>query len=283
MKEKIGPFKLYKKEPNDICYGQIYTLEVNLPLPYYPKRTVRVFLPEDFTENKKYSLLVMSDGQNIVDKYTSAFGAWEIDKRQHELLKEGHKSFIVVGIDCPKGPAERAYEYSFPFIKIKNWKSGNYNKGPKLDCYSHLLYEYIAKQLLPLIRKYFPISDERKDIACGGSSMGGVFALSLITSYPEDFGIALCFSPGFFLYDEKEVDAYLENIMPNFDQNHKIFFYSGNVGFEHQFLKDTKGMYEYFLSKGFNKNVDLVIDLKAEHNEYCWSLHFKEAIKFWQL
>ena len=283
MKEKIGPFKLYKKVPNDICYGHIYTMNVTLPVPYYSKRTIRVFLPEDFDENKKYPLLIMSDGQNIVDKYTSAYGAWEIDKREHELLLEGYKSFIVVGIDCPKGPIERAYEYSFPFIGINNWESGNYNKDFSLPCYSHLLYEYIAKQLLPLIRQYFPISNNRKDIACGGSSMGGVFALSLICSYPNEFGAAFCFSPGFFLYDQEKVDDFLEKTMPNFDKNHKLFFYSGNIGFEHQFLKDTKGMYEYFLAKGFNKNVDLLIDLKAEHNEYCWSLHFNEAIKFWQL
>lgn len=283
MKEKIGPFKLYKKVPNDICYGLIYTMEVNLPLPYYSKRTIRVYLPEDFDENKKYPLLVMSDGQNIVDKYTSAYGAWEIDKRQHELLLEGYKSFIVVGIDCPKGPIERAYEYSFPFIEINNWESGNYNKQLNLPCYSHILYGYIAKQLLPLIRQYFPISDNRKDIACGGSSMGGVFALSLITSYPEDFGVAFCFSPGYFLYEKSKVDEYLKKVMPNFDKDHKLFFYSGNIGFEHLFLDDTEGMYEYFLKQGFNKNVDLLIDLKAEHNEYCWSLHFNEAIKFWQL
>ena len=162
MNKNIGPFKLYTKQPNDICYGHIYTTEVKLPLPYYPKRTVRVFLPEDFDENKKYPLLVMSDGQNIVDKYTSAYGAWEIDKRQHELLAQGYKSFIVVGIDCPKGPVERAYEYSFPFMRIKNWGKGHYQDKENLEVYSHLLYEYIAKQLLPLIREHFPISDHRE-------------------------------------------------------------------------------------------------------------------------
>ena len=283
MKQKIGPFKLYTKQPNDIQFGHIYTMNVTLPVPFYSKRIIRVFLPEDFDENKKYPVLFMSDGQNIVDKYTSAYGAWEIDKRQHELLEQGFKSFIVVGIDCPRGPIERAVEYSFPHLIIKNWKSGNYNETPNYDCYSHLLYEYIAKQLLPLIRENFPISNKREEIACGGSSMGGVFALSLITSYPEDFGTALCFSPGYFLYNHQEVRDYLDKIIPSFDKNHKIFFYSGNIGFEHQFLKDTKGMYQYFLEHGFNKNVDLVIDLEAEHNEYCWSMHFIEAIKFWQL
>ena len=187
-----------------------------------------------------------------------------------------------MGIDCPVGPIERAYEYSFPGIEISNWESGTYRREKKLELYSHLLYVYIAKQLLPLIRKYFPISKDRKDIASGGSSMGGVYALSLLTSYPEDFGTALCFSPGYFLYNKKEVKEYMDKVIDKIDRDHKLFFYTGMVGFEHEFVKDTKAMYEYFLSHGFNKNVDLLIDENAEHNEYCWSTHFNEAIRFWQ-
>ena len=279
----IGPFKLYNNKPSDICYGSIYTLEVNIPLLYYPKRTVRVFLPEDFDFNQKYPVLFMSDGQNIVDKYTSAFGAWEIDKRQHELLAEGYKSFIVVGIDCPVGPLERAMEYSFPFIKMNNVEEGRYLKDKNLEFESHLLFQWIARELLPLIRKYFPISDDRKNVAAGGSSMGGVFALSLVTYYPELFGFALSFSPGIFLYNKKDVKNYLDKAMENFDKNHKIYLYSGNVGFESKFLERTKDMFEYFSSKGFDeKHLKLCVDLKAEHCERCWSEHFNNAIKFWQ-
>ena len=281
--KQIGPFKLYEKEPNDICFGAIYTLEVTLPLLYYKKRTVRVYLPEDFDQSKKYPVLFMSDGQNIVDKYTSAYGAWEIDKRQHELLAQGYKSFIVVGIDCPKGPIERAIEYSFPFLAITNWESGNYEKTQKYEFESHMLYKYIAEDLFPLIKNLFPISDNRDEIACGGSSMGGVFALSLLLSYPEVFGCALCFSPGYFLYDRGEVKKYIDARLSNLDNKHRMFFYSGNVGFEHAFLEDTERMYNYFIDNGFSKEkVGLLVDLEAEHNEYCWSLHFNEAIKFWQ-
>lgn len=281
--KQIGPFIRYEKTPNDICYGAIYTLDVELPVLYYPKRTIRVFLPEDYDANKSFPVLFMSDGQNIVDKYTSAFGAWEIDKRQHELIKEGYKSFIVVGIDCPIGPNERALEYSFPFIHIDNNKFREYEKTVGLRFESHLLYKHIAETLFPLVNKYFSISKNRADIACCGSSMGGVFALSLLTSYPDLFGCALCMSPGYFLYNKEEVKKYLDERMKNIDKEHKLFFYSGNVGFESQFLEDTKGVYSYFVSKGFsNKKIGLLIDLEAEHNEYCWSKHFPEAVKFWQ-
>ena len=279
--KQIGPFKLYEKKPNDICYGSIYTTNVVLPLLYYPKRTIRVFLPEDYDEKKTYKVLIMSDGQNIVDKYTSAFGAWEIDKKQHELLKEGYPSFIVVGIDCPVGPLERAIEYSFPFIKLEPKEEGVELSQKNLKFESHLLYEYIASTLLPLLRKHFPISNKREDVGVAGSSMGGVFALSMLLYAPKEIGFALSFSPGFFLYTKNEVEKYVLERLKLLDQNHKIFFYSGNVGFEAKFLERTKDMYELFIENGFNKhNVDLLIDLDAEHCEAWWSAHFNDAIRF---
>ena len=76
---QIGPFKLYTKKPNDITWGNLYTMEVVLPVLEQKKRTVRVFLPEGYSTNKKYPVLYMADGQNIVDKYTTASGAWDID------------------------------------------------------------------------------------------------------------------------------------------------------------------------------------------------------------
>ena len=112
MEKYIGPFKLYNKKPNDIKYGHIYTLQVKLPVPFEKERTVRIYLPEGYNSNRKYPVMFMTDGQNIVDKYTSAYGAWDIDVRQHELIKEGFTPFIVVGIDCPKtNPIYRNMEY----------------------------------------------------------------------------------------------------------------------------------------------------------------------------
>ena len=277
---RIGPFQLYTKTPNDIHFGKLYTMDVELPVLYSNKRTIRVYLPDDFDESKKYPILIMADGQNIVDKYTSAFGAWSIDIHEHNLIKEGYSSFIVVGIDSPKNYIHRALEYSFPFLEIETKDTGEFNKDG-LEFESHLLYRYIAKELLPLIRKHFPISDDRNYIGVGGSSMGGVFALSLLTSYPEEFGFALIFSPGNFLYSPEKLKEYLDQSVSKLT-DHKLFFYSGNVGFESNFLQRTISCYEYYKSKGLDKNhLALLTDLNAEHNEASWSKHFEEAIRFW--
>ena len=279
--ENIGPFKLYNKKPNDIHYGKLFYMEVNLPILYSQKRIIRVYLPEDYDKNKKYPLLIMADGQNIVDKYTSAFGAWSIDVHEHNLIKEGYQSFIVVGIDSPKDPVHRALEYSFPHLAIGIEHGGEEYNNRNLKFESHLLYKYISLELLPLIKEHFPITDEQRYIGVGGSSMGGVFALSLIAEYPEIYGFSLIFSPGCFLYDQKEVESYLDKSVHKL-KNHKLFFYSGNVGFESKFLDRTKDTYSYYIKHGLDNNkIKLLVDLEAEHNEASWSKHFEEAIKFW--
>ena len=282
FKKQIGPFIRYTQEPNDIKYGAIYTLNVRLPIPYFSRRTVRVFLPENYDERKRYPVIYMSDGQNIVDKYTSAYGAWDIDKNQHKTIKEGYPSYIVVGIDCPKGVAERVYEYSFPFIPILNQYQSQFAKQHNLKFFSHLYFEYIAKKLKPIIDKYFKTSQKREETACAGSSMGGVYALSLLTSYPDIFGAAFCFSPGFFLYPKKAMKEYLDESLTRLDKNTKLYFYSGNEEYEHQFIIETINMHQYFLNNGFAKeNLLLSLDVNANHNEKAWSTHFNEAIRFW--
>ena len=280
MKENIGPFKLYKETPNDIQYGCLYTMEVELPILYSKKRMVRVYLPEDFDEKKKYPVLFMADGQNIVDKFTSAFGAWDIDVHEHNLIQQGYPSFIVVGIDCPKDPVHRALEYSFPFLEIQTEDTGEFNKEG-LEFESHLLYKYIALELLPLLRDYFPISDKKEDVGAGGSSMGGVFSTSLVTSYPDVFRFALIFSPGFFLYSKEKTLRYLDEVIPKL-ANQRLYFYCGNIAFESQFLDRTYSVYRYFKTKGYNEeNIHLEIDTDCGHNERSWSKHFEDAIKFW--
>ena len=277
----IGPFKLYTKKPSDVHFGKVYTMEVRLPVIYSKKRTVRVYVPNNLKKDQKYPVLVMADGQNIVDKYTSAYGAWDIDVHMHNLLKQKCPPFIVVGIDCPYNPSHRALEYSFPFMNMDDKEEGRELNKLNLKFESHLLYKYIVEELLPLVREHFPVTDNPRFTAAGGSSMGGIFSTSLLCEYPEVFGFGLIFSPGYFLYNKKKVKDYLLNALEKL-KNHKMFFYTGNTGFESKFLKRTIDAYNLFKSNGFDEHhIHLLIDEEAEHNEASWSYHLEEALKFW--
>ena len=280
MQKKIGPFSLYTKTPNDITCGHLYTMDVVLPVPNCKKRTVRVYLPEGYSEEKLYPVLYMLDGQNIVDKYTTAYGAWDIDVRQSELVKEGYPPLIVVGIDCPKvGHIYRVQEYTFNDVKIMRKYAGNHHgKEP----YSNAYMAYVVNDLMPIINQYFSTRREKEFTGIGGSSMGGIASFNFFTSYKDVFGFSLCFSPAFHLYDKKELYKYVDSLNINPNEMGKIYFYTGDVDFEHLFLKPTTEMYNYFKQHGFNnEQAALLVDSTKSHCEAAWSEHFNEAIRFW--
>ena len=280
MEKNIGPFKLYTKKPNDITCGYLYTMNVVLPVPNCKHRTVRVYLPQGYSKKNKYPVIYMTDGQNIVDKYTTAFGAWDIDVREKELIEEGYPPFIVVGVDCPKvGHIFRVREYTLQNVNIAQRYAGrHYGEEPTSD----LLMDYFVNTLKPLIDQYFSTIPDREHTAFGGSSMGGLAAFNYGTKRPDIYGFSLCFSPAFHLFEKGELYDYVDSLNINPQEFGKFYFYTGGVEFEKMFLKPTKDMYQYFLDRGFSKDqVALCIDLKQKHCEAAWSAHFAEAMKFW--
>jgi len=78
--------------------------------------------------------------------------------------------------------------------------------------------------------------------------MGGIFASAIPAAYHKTFGFSLIFSPGFFLYSLEDIKNYLDGVIPGL-QNNKLFFYSGNIGFESKFLESTKAVYNFFKEK----------------------------------
>ncbi len=280
MKNQIGPFKLYTQEPNDIQYGSLYTMNVILPVPNCKKRTVRVYLPEGFSFKKRYPVLYMLDGQNIVDKYTTAYGSWDIDVRQHELIQEGVRPFIVVGLDCPKvGHLYRVLEYTLMDLPLQK---KHMPKGEPPKPYSNLIMDYFVNKIKPLVDSLFPTLPEKEFTGIGGSSMGGLGAFNFATVHKDVFGFALSFSPAFFLFDKKVLYDYVETLNINPEEYGKFYFYSGDKDFEHEFLKSTIEMYQYFLKRGFShEQVALLVDSTKAHCEASWSEHFPSAIRFW--
>ena len=279
MRNQIGPFKLYKNKPCDIQTGFLYTMDVKLPVPFCKKRTVRVYLPEGINFKKKYPVIYMLDGQNIVDKYTTAYGAWDIDVREKELIEEGLTPFIVVGIDCPKvGIIYRVREYSLNVEINHRYPEGQRN----LPAYSDDLINYVINELRPLINKTFPVREEREWTGVGGSSMGGLGSFNFVSKHPEVFGFALSFSPAFHIYEKKALDKYIEELNISPENGYRFYFYTGDVEFEHEFFRPTIDMYNYLRKRGFDHNqVSLLVDASQGHCEAAWNLHFKDGIRFW--
>ena len=279
---KIGQFKRHISSPSSMKYGYYYESVFTLPFSKENKRKVRVWLPEDYEFNnpdKRYPVIYMSDGQNLVDRYLSAYGEWELDKTVHKLMKEGVSGVIAVGIDCPKTPLERTKELCPPY-KPRNMVFKN--EGGKFVSYADKYVDYIVNELKPIIDDLFFTISDKKHTGVGGSSMGGTMAFYAYIYRPDIFGFSLSFSPAFFFYSKNRWKEIMDEYDINVDKNGKIFLYVGGKEFEKIFLAPTYNTYTYLLKRGFtNEQLSMIIDTNEIHHEAAWAKYLNDGLRFW--
>ncbi len=277
---QIGKFKRYTKEPNAIDYGFLYINQFETPLPIEKNRQIRVYLPDDYFSkpDKKYAVMYMSDGQNMVDQYTTAYGEWNIDVRNHEMMEEGFEGLIYVGIDSPVDEYARMAEM-IPSMMVLN--NETYQLSKKYTICGEIYLDYIFNEIKPMIDQTFRTLASREHTLFGGSSMGGLIAFYAGFYRQDVVSKTLCFSPAFLLTKNNDLKKLVNELINRYGKNVKITLLSGGKDFEAELLKPTYQAYEYLVRKGFtNDQLHLTIDSNGIHNEIFWSEHFKSALKF---
>ena len=274
----IGPFTLDKAKQTTMKYGFYYDSVFTLPFAI-DKRHIRVWLPEDYdfsNPDKRFPVIYFSDGQNMVNKYLSAYGDWEADKTVHKIYKKYQKSCIIVGMDCPKVPTQRNNELCSPYPVANNKR--RYIKKPAGD----KTFDFFVNELKPLIDSLFYTIPDKKHTAIGGSSMGGLFAFYGAIYKPDVYGFSLCYSPAFFLYGTPGWMKLLNEFDINPNRQDKIVLYVGGQEFEHDFVEATVFTYKFLRDIGFDENhILLIVDEKQFHNEKAWAKHLIDGLSFW--
>lgn len=271
------PFTLYTKKPNSIKYGKLFTTKIDVPYDD-KKRTIRVWTPEGYDpedKSKRYKVLYMCDGQNMVDKYTSAFGEWNLDSVIHHLMKEGYEPLILVGIDSPRDGIKRENELCTP-IPTKKYK------GAPDNPIGNIFADHIFDAIKPLIDQHFNTLPDKENTGIGGSSMGGLMSFYCY-AYKKDYvGFSLCFSPAFFLYHKEKFFDGLSKWKPNAKEYGKIFFFVGGRDFESLFVNRTVDMYRFMKNNGFKQDqISFIFDSSKTHSEPSWEKYSYDALRFW--
>lgn len=224
-------------------------------------RDIIVWLPPSYDSlpNKKYPVLYMQDGQNIIDPKTSAFGIdWEMDETADSLITSKQmQEIIIVGIYNTKF---RSYEYL-------NSDSGN------------AYISFILNKLKPFIDSTYRTLAESKNTAIGGSSSAGLISFLMVWEHPDIFSKAICFSPAFKIDD---ID-YVSEVQKYTGASKKIsvYIYNGGMGLEVKLQPGIDEMIEVLEEKGFIENREYFItrDKLAEHNETAWAKQIAKALK----
>ncbi|MDB5023300.1 MAG: alpha/beta hydrolase [Mucilaginibacter sp.] len=216
----------------------------NFPSKFVDPRNVDVWLPEGYSQDKKFSVLYMHDGQALFDS-TLMWNKqeWGVDEVLCKLIAEKRiKDCIVVGIwnsgvkRFPEYFPQKAF-YSMTAQDQQKILAIGHDKGTPLigtGPFSDDYLKFLVKELKPYIDTHFSTMGNQQHTFIAGSSMGGLISMYAICEYPKIFGEAACLSthwPGIFTTVDNPIPVaflqYLRTHLPS-PKNHKIYFDYGS-------------------------------------------------------
>jgi predicted alpha/beta superfamily hydrolase len=269
----------------------------NFKSSFVDARNIDVWLPDGYSEEEKYAVIYMHDGQMLFDAETTwNKQAWEVDETAAKLNAEGKtKKFIVVGIW--NNGQKRHFEY-FPqkaFRKLsaeeKEFVSNSLKlKGRINETFNPISDNYlkfIVTELKPFIDLHFSTLMDKDNTFIAGSSMGGLISMYAICEYPDIFGAAACLSThwtGIFQIDNNPVPQafydYLKSNLPN-PKNHKIYFDFGDQTLDSLYPTLQKQVDIIMTEKGFtNKNWITNFFPGKDHSEKSWAERLNIPLEF---
>ncbi|WP_044210018.1 alpha/beta hydrolase-fold protein [Flammeovirga sp. OC4] len=222
-------------------------------------RDIIVWLPPSYLSDtdKRYPVLYMHDGQNIIDPATSSFGVdWQVDETVDSLVrKDLLEEIIIVGSYCT---TDRTEDY------------GDTDKGK-------IYRKSIAIDLKHFIDNNYRTKPEKQNTVVAGSSMGGLVSFMIAWEYADLFKGAICMSPA-FKYEDFD---HIESIKDSSKKELLIYIDNGGKQVDVILQEGVDKMSASLLEKGFKQNNDLfvVIDKEARHSEGDWAKRFPNAIQ----
>lgn len=172
------------------------------------KRNIQVYLPSTYKKypQKRFPVIYMHDGQNVLDPNTSAFGKeWGVDETIETMIKRTQTDgFIVVAIPCHC--LERNAEYNY------------FEKG---ELYARSLVE----DVIPYIDQKFRTINDRNGRFTMGSSMGALISFSILWEYPHVFKAA-----GGLSFPAFAFDYFIFDVVEKFKVPGDTFFYMDHGG-----------------------------------------------------
>ncbi|RKH45150.1 alpha/beta hydrolase-fold protein [Corallococcus sicarius] len=236
-------------------------------------RDVIVWLPPGYDANptRRYPVLYMHDGQNLMDVVTAFAGEWKVDETAQTLVEGGQvEPLIIVGVYNVGN--DRIAEYTpVPFPP-------KYPDAGRADAYG----QFLIKDLKPRIDAEFRTKPGPEFTGLAGSSLGGLVSLSLGLKHPEVFSRLGVVSPSVWWADRdivKTVEALTTKpalrIWEDIGTNE-------GTGSEAESVADAQALRDALVAKGWVPDVDLkytVVD-GGKHAEADWAARFGDILRF---
>lgn len=275
-----------------VSQGELQRIE-NFSSDFMGKRTIDVWLPEGYSEETRYAVLYMHDGQMLFDStVTWNKQEWQVDEIVQKLIdNEEIPPCIVVGVH--NGGEGRHTEY-FPnkaFQKARQKNQENFQGISFMELPDHAKFSFMAniqsdehlkflvKELKPYIDQNFNTLSDKSHTFIAGSSMGGLISMYALCEYPDVFGGAACISthwPGVNDSEDNPFPAafqeYLEENLPDPKQGNKIYFDYGTETLDAVYEPHQLKVDAIMKAKGYQEDQWITRKFEGEeHSEKSWS------------
>jgi predicted alpha/beta superfamily hydrolase len=222
------------------------------------RRDAVVWLPPSYCgdRDRRYPVLYMKDGHNVVDPATSYAGVdWAVDEIATQMIETGRiREFILV---APYAGEERFEEYG-------------YTDGGRA------YLRFLTGTLKPMIDERYRTLPGRDDTFTMGSSMGGLISLLALWWHPDVFSGAGCLSP--YFPDELVADIEESSGWP--PDRTRIYLDNGDDELDESFQPNIDALLEILDRLGFGDDVTFVRDSGAPHHESAWSHRVWRPLEF---
>jgi predicted alpha/beta superfamily hydrolase len=236
------------------------------------RREVVVYLPPGYDSGARarYPVLYLQDGQNLFDPATAFAGnEWRADAVADEAISAGRvRPLIIAGVY--NGSTRRISEFT-------PTRNATMRKGGKASNYTAML----IREIKPLIDSTYPTAKGCESTGIGGSSLGGLLALTAGLAEPRTFGRVAAISPSVW-WDGRVVLNIVEKWQGT--KRPRIWMDIGtNEGDSPQVtVQDARALRDALAAKGWKEGADLQYREVpgAQHNEYAWGSRFSEVLEY---
>ena len=268
-------------------------------------RTVRVYVPASYDENKRrrYPVLYLHDGQNIFstggEDAAFGWGTWELDRTVDRLVAEKRmREVIMVAVDNSR---QRYAEYRGPSRESLREAGGNTDYPTRFERYAGFLIE----ELKPWVDREYRTLKGVANTAVMGSSLGGICSVALAWQYPKTFGGAASLS-GSFQIERRFFLNHMLTVHRSRPKRFKLYLDSGTIDYtgDDDGRKNTADVAAACRRLGWKdqKNLLYYVDetpldeaelekrglrhdkwkeaRRSQHNEFYWRLRAWRALTF---
>ena len=243
----------------------------------YEKRTkdVLIWTPEDYDASsaEKYSVIYMTDGQNLFDRSATSTGSWGVAESALMMASNGGEKCIIVGIENADSWRDSELTPDLGEVLSEDYKDGH----------GAYFCEFVVETVMPYINENYNVYTDREHTHVCGSSSGGIESFYIAMEHPDKFASVGALSPAFLLYSDKTWVEYLSK--KDFSENAPlVYLYCGNGSadlLEQQLYIGTKTMPDNLKMIGYPED-KVVIKLYEDgiHKEMYWRAIFPDYLKY---